>query len=268
MAVAVAAASGAASGAPGGSVGADAHAAAAAPTTPPRQSKLTAFLASSSKFASFAPLAVLPALRDTHAIAALAACTAISLLTLAATFLLKRRQAIRIWPKRLDLLSLLVYASMLVAACFREHAVGVWASAVQNTALFVFMFATVLLGTPFTADWAKDSAPPQAWSTPLFKWSCDSVAWLWSAAMAVMAVGSIATAARPDWRPQGPGKGPPPAEFWIFGVALGLGPLPIAIIGQHVLVHIARKRAVVLRAKAAEDAAAAAAAAKTGADAV
>lgn len=267
----------------GAAANADAKASPTTTTTtePKHNGRITHIIAGATKLASFAPLGVLPALRDTHAVAALAACVAISLAALAATFVLKRRAAIVVAPKRIDVASLAIYAAMLVAACFKEPEVGDWASAAQNAGLFLFMLATMVpwgfpgrgaKAHPFTDDWARDDTPPEAWGTPLFRRTCDSIAWVWTVAMGLMAVGATAMAARPDWRPDSK----KPWQFFVFGIVLGFLPLFVAIVGQQLIVRWANKQAAVLQAEreakkeaeAAVVAAAAAGDAPAGADAV
>ncbi|MDI9913756.1 hypothetical protein [Rhodococcus sp. IEGM 1379] len=43
-----------------------------------------------------------------------------------------------------------------------------WGGEMTNIALVVFAFGSMLLRNPFTLQYAKESAPPETWTTPLF----------------------------------------------------------------------------------------------------
>jgi hypothetical protein len=68
---------------------------------------------------------------------------------------------------------------------------GSWLSALLNAALLLIMFGSVILGRPFTIDYAKEETPPEIWDTPGFKHVNAVISWVWVGAVAAMLIGSV-----------------------------------------------------------------------------
>lgn len=63
-----------------------------------------------------------------------------------------------------------------------------WLQPLGNLGLFVIVLVSVLVGKPFTLQYARRSAPRELWDEPGFVYVCVLLAWVWVAAMAAMTV--------------------------------------------------------------------------------
>jgi hypothetical protein len=68
---------------------------------------------------------------------------------------------------------------------------GAWLSALLNAALLLIMFGSIVVGRPFTIDYAKEETPPELWDTPGFRHVNAVISWVWVGAVAAMLLGSV-----------------------------------------------------------------------------
>jgi hypothetical protein len=77
-----------------------------------------------------------------------------------------------------------------------------WAPALGNAALAALILVSVLGGTPFALQYAREKAPREVWDAPAFRATCLSISWVWFAAVSVMAASSLLArfwAEMPTW---------------------------------------------------------------------
>jgi len=76
-------------------------------------------------------------------------------------------------PKLLDVASILFFGGFVIAgfSTARHDVMGVdqYAQAISSGALALIAFLSVLVGHPFTVDYAKEQTPPEVWHTPMFR---------------------------------------------------------------------------------------------------
>ena len=63
-----------------------------------------------------------------------------------------------------------------------------WIQPLGNLGLFLIVLISVLIGKPFTLQYAKQSTPPAQWNEPGFLYVCQFLAWVWVVAMGFMTV--------------------------------------------------------------------------------
>lgn len=98
-------------------------------------------------------------------------------------------------PKFLDWGTLVALAVLTVVSVVVDDAwLGYWLSPLLNLAFVAVMLASVLLGRPFTEEYARETAPPEVWDTPNFTHINRVITWVWIAAGAAMAVGAAVNA--------------------------------------------------------------------------
>jgi hypothetical protein len=68
---------------------------------------------------------------------------------------------------------------------------GSWLSALLNAALFSIISGSIVVGRPFTIDYAKEETPPELWDTPGFAHVNAVITRVWAGATAAMLAGSI-----------------------------------------------------------------------------
>jgi len=66
-----------------------------------------------------------------------------------------------------------------------------WLSAMLNAALFLVIFGSIVVGRPFTIDYAKEETPPELWDTEGFRHVNAVISWVWAGATAAMLAGSV-----------------------------------------------------------------------------
>ena len=66
-----------------------------------------------------------------------------------------------------------------------------WLQPLGNAGLFAIVLVSILIGKPFTLQYARRSTPPELWDEPGFVYVCQLLAWLWAAAMAFMTIVSL-----------------------------------------------------------------------------
>ena len=126
--------------------------------------------------------------------------------------------------KILDVAGAVLFALLSVAAFAGGPAAAIWVTDYGRAAA-TFTLAAVMLGSvaimPFTEQYARESVPPEAWSSPTFRATNRRISLAWGAAVLVMAVGhTIAALVDPTSAPQ-PGMRPVDLVLnWLLPVAL------------------------------------------------
>jgi hypothetical protein len=94
-------------------------------------------------------------------------------------------------PKLLDLGMLAWFAILVVISLGGDDAwVADWSYVLSNVAIAALILLTILVGQPFTREYAKETVPPENWSSPIFLKSTQLIAWAWFAALVGMAISS------------------------------------------------------------------------------
>jgi hypothetical protein len=102
-------------------------------------------------------------------------------------------------PSPFDYATLGFFALLVIVGLFANDAtVATWVQPVANFALFAIALVSILIGKPFTRQYARQSLPPEVWDSPGFLQGTLQVAWVWVAAFAVMTVSSLITVFPPD----------------------------------------------------------------------
>jgi hypothetical protein len=63
-----------------------------------------------------------------------------------------------------------------------------WLQPLGNAGLFVIVLISILIGRPFTLQYARKSTPPEQWDEPGFVYVCRLLAWLWAGTMGFMTI--------------------------------------------------------------------------------
>ena len=79
----------------------------------------------------------------------------------------------------------------IVAYTGDEQFLERWFQPLSNAALFLIALVSVLIGTPFASQYAREQAPPEVQETPLFHRTTLVITWVWIAAFGVMTVSSL-----------------------------------------------------------------------------
>lgn len=121
----------------------------------------------------------------------------VALVIAVAVFLISLRRGVKPTPfdvQTLGFFVLLVVAGLLLP----ESTIAPWVQPVSNFALFAIGLVSILIGKPFTRQYAQQSAPPESWNNPAFLAGTLQVAWVWVAAFAVMFLSSLVTVFKPS----------------------------------------------------------------------
>jgi hypothetical protein len=107
---------------------------------------------------------------------------AINVITLA------RRQPLMV----LEAGTALVFAVfVLMALVLPENFLEQWLQPLGNAGLFLIVGVSILIGKPFTLQYARKSTPREQWDEPGFVYVCRLLAWLWAGTMAFMTIVSL-----------------------------------------------------------------------------
>lgn len=91
--------------------------------------------------------------------------------------------------KILDIGGLVFFAIMVVVGFTAdEDWFARWSYMISNAALGAIMLLSIVLGQPFTRQYAKEGAPPEVWETASFKRITSTLTWMWVAIMAANTV--------------------------------------------------------------------------------
>jgi hypothetical protein len=122
----------------------------------------------------------------------------IALVIALVVFLISRRSGSK--PTAFDYATLGFFALLVIVGLFvSDAAVATWVQPVSNFALVTIALVSILIGKPFTREYARQPLPPEVWDSPGFLQGTLRVAWVWVAAFAVMTISSLITVFRPNW---------------------------------------------------------------------
>lgn len=131
-------------------------------------------------------------------------------------------------PMVLEVGSAAVFACFLVLALtLSDSALERWIQPLGNAGLLAIVLVSVLIGKPFTEQYARQSTPPELWDEPGFVYVCRLLAWVWVGVMAFMAlVAVIPPLVDGDATIRDAGDPLSVACYWVLPfAALGLGML-------------------------------------------
>lgn len=125
-------------------------------------------------------------------------------------------------PKVLEIGNVIVFAVLTVLTfATDDRFLERWIQPISNAGLFVIALASVLIGRPFTLDYARDSVPVETQQDPGFLFVVRITTWAWVAAFAVMTVSALI---------------PPLVEG---DATIHDGDAPLSIIGYWVIPYVA-----------------------------
>ncbi len=86
-------------------------------------------------------------------------------------------------PKILQIGTLAVFVIFAAAAAFIDRAwLGHWIRLLSNTALTLIVLTSILIGKPFTIQYARESVPKEYWASDEFLRANFVITWVWFAA--------------------------------------------------------------------------------------
>jgi hypothetical protein len=96
-------------------------------------------------------------------------------------------------PKLLDLAGAGFFLVLtVVGLVFPElDWLGQWSGALGNGAIALIILFSIVVGVPFTIQYAREQAPAEVWQTPRFYATCVAISWVWFAAMLLTTLGSL-----------------------------------------------------------------------------
>ena len=114
--------------------------------------------------------------------------SALAALGLAVTFFLigrMRGQGVKL----LELFDIVFFAGtaifVFVASDSTHHWLELWGGEVANVALVVFALGSIAVRQPFTLQYAKESAPKEMWTNPVFLHVNYVLTWVWAVAFII-----------------------------------------------------------------------------------
>ncbi len=140
----------------------------------------------STPFVGFAPWILMSVIEGPHRfeIAAALACALAILLGLLGV-------AVRMRPKLLDLAGIAFFGVLIVigavAAPGTLHWLHRWSGELSNAAIALAALASIVVGQPFTIQYARETTPREHWSSPLFIHINYVLTWMWTGAFALTA---------------------------------------------------------------------------------
>lgn len=85
--------------------------------------------------------------------------------------------------KILQIGTLVVFVVFLAAAAFVDRTwLGYWIRIMSNAALTLIVLVSILIGKPFTIQYARESVTKEYWATPEFLHANYVITWVWFAA--------------------------------------------------------------------------------------
>ena len=93
--------------------------------------------------------------------------------------------------KILQIGTLVVFVVFGLAALVADRAwLGHWIRLLSNVALTLIVLVSILIGKPFTIQYARESVPKEHWDSPEFLRANYVITWVWFAAFVVNAAAS------------------------------------------------------------------------------
>jgi hypothetical protein len=101
-------------------------------------------------------------------------------------------------PKLLNLAMLGWFAILTVISLTGDDGwVAEWSYVISNVAIAAIILFTIVIGQPFTLEYAKETAPKELWDEPLFIKATRVIAWVWFLALVGMAISSYIATEQP-----------------------------------------------------------------------
>lgn len=95
-------------------------------------------------------------------------------------------------PKLLDVTGIVFFGALTavaaVGSAVTQHWLGIWAGEVSNVGIAVITLGSILLGRPFTLQYARETTEREYWDTPLFLRINYVLSAVWAAVFFVIAV--------------------------------------------------------------------------------
>ncbi|MFW5735365.1 MAG: hypothetical protein ACOCWR_09920 [Oceanidesulfovibrio sp.] len=123
---------------------------------------------------SFAPWILFWIISAPHSLSWLRIAIIVALVASVIMGVLKLSRGVLLWSGLAYFVAATFFVAYLENMWFIHH-LGVLASA----ALFMGALITMVMGRPFTEDFARQSAPPEAWNTPQFRRGCYMTTAVW-----------------------------------------------------------------------------------------
>ena len=80
---------------------------------------------------------------------------------------------------------------VLMALILSDDFLERWLQPLGNAGLFAIVGVSILIGKPFTLQYARKSTPREQWDEPGFVYVCRLLAWLWAGTLAFMTIVSL-----------------------------------------------------------------------------
>lgn len=204
-----------------------------------------------SSYTSFAPMVVIGVVPDVRVGAVVAA--AVAVFNVLASGALKATGVFKVWPKVFDIVNVCIYTTMAAVAYTHPRWTRLWLPLFTSALTANYFLASLIIRRPFCEELARESAPQMFWGNPAFKRLNLWISVAWTAALWVVALSALSFCLIVTF------KGPDDLSYLILDVVLGIAPLILAMVTQHLLVFRFRRRvrAEVARLKAARGGAAA-----------
>jgi intracellular septation protein A len=95
-------------------------------------------------------------------------------------------------PKLLDYGTIVWFGFLVIVALTAdEDFFADWSYILSNFALAAIVLLSIVVGQPFTRQYARETVPQEYWDTPMFMQSTAVIAWFWLGALILMGVSSI-----------------------------------------------------------------------------
>src|SRR3954451_13379614 len=95
-------------------------------------------------------------------------------------------------PKLLEVGGTIAFAILVVITfASNDHFLERWIQPLTNASLFAIALVSVLIGKPFTMQYAVESVTPEEAAKPGFKYINTIITWVWVVAFGIMTVASI-----------------------------------------------------------------------------
>lgn len=95
-------------------------------------------------------------------------------------------------PKLLDVTGIVFFGALTVVAAVTgagtQHWLGIWAGEVSNVGIAVITLGSILVGRPFTLQYARETTEREYWDTPLFLRINYVLSAVWASVFLVIAV--------------------------------------------------------------------------------
>jgi intracellular septation protein A len=102
-------------------------------------------------------------------------------------------------PKILDYGTIVWFGFLaIIAAPVDEVFFADWSYVLSNFALAAIVLVSIVVGEPFTRQYAREEVPRENWNSPIFMRATAVIAWVWLGAFLLMALSSIVAYENPD----------------------------------------------------------------------